>query len=216
MDQLTEINLLWPIILIIEGVILYFGQRRLFFELYTHSKLAAYVLAAPGTILHELSHWLMCKLLGVRTGKVTLFRPRREGDSITLGQVEHASADPLRLTLVSIAPLLLVPAFLVGIGVLLYGTELLQHPWDAIWGSAWYLKLAGLYLLLSTSSAAFPSPGDHIPVVGMILLLGVVALIVISVSAQTIDSWLRLAAIVTAPTAAATLIQLSFWSRRRL
>lgn len=215
MSQLSEINVLWPVLLIAEGVILYFGQRRLFFELYTHSKLAAYALAAPGTVLHELSHWLMCKLVGVRTGRVTLFRPRREGSSITLGQVEHASADPLRLTLVSIAPLLFVPALLVGIGVLLYGTELLQHPWDAIWGSAWYLKLAGLYLLLSTSSAAFPSPGDHIPVVGMVLLLALTALIVILVSPQTLESWLRLAVIVTAPTAAATLIQLGFWSRRR-
>ncbi|GAF95383.1 unnamed protein product, partial [marine sediment metagenome] len=35
-----------------------------------------FVLLLPGILIHELSHWLAAKLLGVRTGKISLWPSR--------------------------------------------------------------------------------------------------------------------------------------------
>ena len=40
-----------------------------------------WVLFLPGTLLHEISHWLTAKLLGVKTGKFSLWpKPKRGGE----------------------------------------------------------------------------------------------------------------------------------------
>jgi hypothetical protein len=60
----------------------------------------------PGTIIHELSHLLTAELLGVRTGELS-FRPEiRENNEIRLGGLKMAKTDPLRHSLIGLAPTL--------------------------------------------------------------------------------------------------------------
>lgn len=61
-----------------------------------------HLLMAPGTIVHETSHWLACKLLLVHVREFAPYRPQRDG---TLGWVLHDRTDPLRGLAVALAPL---------------------------------------------------------------------------------------------------------------
>jgi hypothetical protein len=60
-----------------------------------------YLLVFPGTVIHELSHYLACILTGVRVKEVRLFSPQKDG---TLGWIKSEQADPLRRTIIALAP----------------------------------------------------------------------------------------------------------------
>ena len=175
------------IVLVAEGVALFLGQRRLFWLAVdaTGSRLLGYVLAMPGTVLHESAHYLACVILRVPVGRqlrtraggrarVRLFHPQRDrvSGSVTLGMVPHARTDPLRGALIAIAPLLLVPPLLLAIVLLVGGTldpAQLRHvlPELPVW------KLAALaYIAFSCGQAAFPSAGDRIGILGAVALAG--------------------------------------------
>lgn len=65
------------------------------------------ILFFPGVLLHEGSHFGMAKLLGVRTGRVSLIpRPINGGKKLQLGFVETVSSGALRDTLIGAAPLI--------------------------------------------------------------------------------------------------------------
>lgn len=72
------------------------------------------LLVLPGTILHELSHWLVAEILQVRTGEITIL-PNfdTEGGRERLGSVETARSDPLRGFLIGLAP------FVTGLAILM-------------------------------------------------------------------------------------------------
>jgi len=62
----------------------------------------------PGVLLHEMSHFLMAAVLGVRTGEINLF-PRFDEDinkqgSTALGSVQVARSDVFRGSLIGAAP----------------------------------------------------------------------------------------------------------------
>jgi len=63
------------------------------------------VIMLPGTILHELSHWLVAEILQVPTGKFD-YMPRAEGNNIRMGSVQIGKVDPFRRTLVGVAPMI--------------------------------------------------------------------------------------------------------------
>lgn len=100
--------------------ILIFGSNLVGKWIYT-------IIFLPGTILHELSHWLMAELLGVGTGKITIlpdFDDKLEGDREKLGSVQTAKTGPLRSFLIGAAP------FITGLSVLfVLGSLLLQGGW---------------------------------------------------------------------------------------
>lgn len=144
------------------------------------------ILLFPGVVLHELSHWLMARLLGVRTGRVSLL-PRSMGDGrLQLGFVETAPADPLRDALVGAAPLLVGGAFVAYAGmarlglaglwqqVLAGGLEALPVLLPEVYNQSdfwiWF------YLAFAISSTMTPSAADRrawLPVlVGLALLVG--------------------------------------------
>ena len=50
----------------------------------------------PGVFLHELSHYLMAKILSVRTGKFSIFPQSLPDGRLQLGYVETAKSDVLR------------------------------------------------------------------------------------------------------------------------
>jgi hypothetical protein len=105
----------WGWLLLSLGPLLYL-QKRLHFEiqavflLLTHSieiSIAFFSLIFfPGVLVHELSHFLMAKILGVKTGRISLIpRSDRKG-YLRMGYVETVKTDPLRDTLIGIAPLI--------------------------------------------------------------------------------------------------------------
>ena len=61
------------------------------------------ILYFPGTVLHELSHFLAAKLLGVPTGRISLI-PKANENGMEFGHVEIAKTDFVRRFLIGIAP----------------------------------------------------------------------------------------------------------------
>ena len=58
------------------------------------------IIFLPGVVLHEVSHYLMAILLGVRTGRFSILPKKLEGGRIRLGYVETVSTDFVRDALV--------------------------------------------------------------------------------------------------------------------
>jgi len=186
------------LVLALEALCLFLGQRRLFWLAVdaTGSRLLGYLLAMPGTVLHESAHYLACVILRVPVGRqlrtrdgrrarVRLFYPQRDQvtGSVTLGIVPHARTDPVRGSLIAIAPLLLVPALLVASALLIAGTSdpaELRHVLPEL--ATWKLALLA-YLAFSCGQAAFPSAGDHVGVLGALALtaiLGITVTVILS------------------------------------
>jgi hypothetical protein len=78
----------------------------------------------PGTIIHELSHWIVAEVLQVKTGAITIFPDDNELEGRQrLGSVATESTDPLRGFLIGVAP------FLSGMAILAILGKLFQTGW---------------------------------------------------------------------------------------
>ncbi len=144
-----------------------------------------FVLLLPGILIHELSHWLAANLLGVRTGKISLWPSRRRGNQMRMGSVRVARTDPMRASLIGLAPLisgsfaiLIIGQLILGLGDL--GEVLLNGVWGQVWESLLaYLQTPDfwlwLYLIFAVSNAMLPSETDREPWRPVILFMGLVA-----------------------------------------
>ncbi len=176
---------------------LLFLQRRLHLEvqaiflLLTRRPNAAMVLFSalffPGVLLHESSHWLMARLLMVRTGRFSLLPRTLPGGKLQMGFVETAHADLLRETLIGAAPLISGGVFtayagLFGLGLYAAWAGGAQFGWNGLIAA---LSAAPrqpdfwlwLYLTLVVSSTMLPSASDRrswLPLAGV--LAGLMAL----------------------------------------
>ena len=70
----------------------------------------------PGVLLHELSHWLMARILGARTISISVWPDRQDDGSLRLGYVQTERVDFVREALIGVAPLLAGSALVVLIG----------------------------------------------------------------------------------------------------
>ncbi len=198
LPMLTSFDgLLW---LLVSLVLLLFLQRALhrevqaIFLISTRSPnltmLAFSLIFLPGVFLHELSHLLMAKILGVRTGKFSLLPEMMPDGRVQLGYVEAAPADFFRDSLVGLAPLLSGIAFVAFAAI---SPLHLVIMWDTFRNGQWGLFLAGLqtlptipdlwiwfYLTFAVSSTMMPSESDRHAWLPLALvaggLLGVVVL----------------------------------------
>jgi hypothetical protein len=173
-----DVGLLWLLLLL--GPLLFF-QRRLHREaqiilfLLTRRRDLTLIFFSlvflPGVLLHESSHFLMARLLGVGTGKFSLMPRPLEGGKLQLGFVETDRADWVREALIGLAPLLSGGLFVAYAGLrrlqlLAFWAEisssgyrfigsdlqnLYQEPDFWIW----------LYLTLVISSTMLPSASDR-------------------------------------------------------
>jgi hypothetical protein len=124
----------------------------------------------PGVLLHEVGHWLMAKLLGVPTGRLRL-TPTVQGKQVVLGSVEVQRTDPVRDSLVGLAPFLAGTLALLAIGYWVFDAAALGLAWErGAWGQMGELLLGAfrvndawlwLYLLVAVSNAMMPSPSDR-------------------------------------------------------
>jgi hypothetical protein len=191
-------GLLWLLLMLVPLLVL---QRHLHFEIQAVflliirradlSLVFFSLLFFPGVLLHEASHFLMARLLGVRTGRFSLLpTPLPEG-RLRLGYVETAQTDLFRDFLIGAAPLLAGGLFVAYAG--LYRLEL-----GPLWESLLALDLSGawgvlgrlherpdfwlwFYLTFAISSTMTPSPSDRrawLPMAILFALLVVVSLLV--------------------------------------
>ena len=130
-----------------------------------------FLLLLPGVVLHELSHWLTAKLLRVPTGRISVGPTVKRGGAMRLGAVSVAETDPLRGSLIGLAPLLTGSAVILLIAYLVFGLAIpgelalnlpLQDIRTILWG---YLSVPNfwlwVYLIFSISNAMLPSEADR-------------------------------------------------------
>ena len=137
----------------------------------------------PGILIHEASHWLIARLLGLKTSKFRVW-PKFTRNTIGLGSVTVASGGALKDSLVGLAPLLIGSTLIVLIGEQVFDTETIAFAWrtgklldgltfvvdglshkpDSLWWS---------YLLFAVANAMMPSASDRAPLksLGIYLLL---------------------------------------------
>lgn len=142
----------------------------------------------PGVFLHELSHFVMAKLLGVRTGKFSLFPKMMDDGRLQLGYVEAAKTDIFRDSLVGLAPLISGMLFVaISASNFLHLTIL----WDTLRNQQWSLFFLGIQALptvpnfwiwftatFAVSTTMLPSESDRhawLPLGMLSLLLLVIA-----------------------------------------
>lgn len=151
------------------------------------------LLFLPGVLLHEMSHFIMARLLSVRTGRFSIIPKKLEGSRLQLGYVETAKTDFFRDALIGVAPLVTGGIFVAFAGVSRLG---LNTIWvNLIHGQLSSISLAiksivvrpdfwlWFYLTFAVSSTMLPSASDRrawlplilviLGLVGLILLIGV-------------------------------------------
>ena len=147
---------------------------------------AIFLVFLPGVIIHEVAHWSVARLLGLRTGKFRVW-PKRQGRHIGLGSVSVQSKGAFTDSLVGIAPLAVgtVVVTLVGghifdaydvttsladgryLAALLAFWRALGKPDGALWA----------YLLFAVANAMMPSAADREPMKPVILYAALAAIV---------------------------------------
>lgn len=129
------------------------------------------ILTLPGTILHELSHFLVAEILQVRTGEITIIPSFDDSGSVReerLGSVATADSGLIRGFLIGIAP------FVTGIGSLIVMGYYLEIGWSAY---PWWVIALLIYGLIVVGNSMLISRSDRKtwPVIAIFLLLIVTA-----------------------------------------
>ncbi len=190
-------SLLW---LVISLVLFLLAQRwlhqqiQLLFYLITkrlNLALALFsILFLPGVLLHETSHFVVARLLGVRTRRCSISPQVTVDSRRRLGYVETAQADVVRDTLIGAAPFIFGGAVVAYLGIDRLGIAPLfelasQGSWNQLWAAIAALPQRPdfwlwFYLTFTISSMMLPSPADRrawLPVVIVLLAVALLALL---------------------------------------
>jgi hypothetical protein len=143
------------------------------------------LLFLPGTLVHELSHWLAARVLRIPTGDISLLPKRRGRNELVLGYVMVGKADPLRASVIGVAPLVGGSVFVVllvqkvlgvvspeilfynenGLAILLNQVIHMFRTKD-VW--------LYLYLLFTVSNSMLPSAADRHAWRSLLIFVGIV------------------------------------------
>jgi len=130
------------------------------------------ILFFPGVFVHELSHFLMAKILRVRTGKFSLIPKTLPNGRLQMGYVETERTDVFRDSLVGAAPLIVGSLLVAKIGIDRMG---LVSLWNIYYqyGNFYLLRMGfetllgfpdfyvWFYLVFAVSSTMMPSESDR-------------------------------------------------------
>ena len=155
----------------------------------------------PGTLVHETSHWLMAKLVGVRTGSFDVLPKFARDGTIQLGSVGIKGGSLWQLALIGLAPMVVGSLLTVWLSYSLVNVDTLGYAvesgsWRAVLNvlAASLQKpdaLLAIYLLFTISDSIFLSASDRAPVQQLALYLGLVLipLYVLGVMPAIPNSW---------------------------
>lgn len=144
----------------------------------------------PGTIVHEVAHWLVALVVGVRASLPRVLPSRVDASGrMVLGYVQIERTDPVRHSLIGVAPLLAGSALIAWIASQVFtlpvptltqtgisGLETLFASLPSIFQVAdvWLY----LYLLFAVANGMLPSPRDRESWLPVALFAGGIALLV--------------------------------------
>lgn len=130
-----------------------------------------WALFLPGTFLHEFSHWLTANLLGVKTTRFSLWPQLKKGGELQMGAVVIQVSDPIRHSLIGLAPLLFgsLAVLLIGQGRLelgRLGEAMISGNVETMVQAITYVLLLPdvwlwVYLIFAVSNAMLPSASDR-------------------------------------------------------
>lgn len=129
------------------------------------------ILFFPGVFLHEASHFLMAKLLRVRTGKFSVIPTPLPNGKLQMGYVEVEKTDFIRDSLIGLSPLIAGTLFIAYAGIM----QLQLHTlWNVLRNGQVELFWMGVgllpdipdfwlwfYLTFAVSSTMMPSESDR-------------------------------------------------------
>ena len=125
----------------------------------------------PGVLLHELSHFIVAKLLGVRTGGFSLLPQVLPDGRLILGYVETQRTDVVRDSLIGLAPLVaggffIAYASIYKLNLLLLWQTLQNGQTDLFFSALQALPAVNdfplwFYLTFAVSSTMLPSASDR-------------------------------------------------------
>lgn len=132
-----------------------------------------FVVMLPGVFLHELSHWAMATLLGVRTSGMSLWPKRMPNGRVRLGALQVQMVDPVRESLVGLAPFLVGTVAVLLMAQRVFGVELTARASPLEQLGLVFQNLSNLsrvpdawlwlYLLFAISNSMLPSESDRRP-----------------------------------------------------
>jgi hypothetical protein len=134
------------------------------------AQMTYYLIMLPGILLHELSHLVMARLVGLKVGEFSLGPRVRDQYSIELGSVTVSRADVFRESLVGLAPFLCGTAVLALVGYRVFDVGALSQAGSAggllralpgIWLVPDFWLWA--YVIFVVSNAMMPSSADRQP-----------------------------------------------------
>lgn len=137
----------------------------------------------PGVFLHELSHFVMAKILRVPTGRFSLFPQSLPDGRLQLGYVETGRADMIRDSLIGAAPLIIGTLFVAFVAIDRLQMRVL---WDVFRNGQMNLFWLGMrtlpsvgdfylwfYLVFAVSSTMTPSESDRHAWIELAVSIGV-------------------------------------------
>jgi hypothetical protein len=127
-----------------------------------------FVLIFPGILIHELSHALAAWLLRVKVRHLSIgIRRKGQGKRVALGSVDVASTDPIRASLIGLAPLISGCAAILIISNQVFGLRpLTAFSVPRLWQelqSAYGVPdfWLWIYLVFAIGNAMLPSAADR-------------------------------------------------------
>lgn len=168
---MQEFVIFFILLIIIFLVTKKFSQNLFgFWYLLTRSKKIATNLTAffifPGTLIHEMNHFLFATFLGVRTGEFDLM-PKITDGGIRMGSVQIAKCDFLRRSIIGLAP------FFSGVTILYFLAKLIPSQISFEFKEILILSLAILGILM-ISNTMFSSKKDMEEIIPFIILIGII------------------------------------------
>ena len=136
------------------------------------------VLLLPGTLIHELAHFLVATILRVPTGELTVIPSIEKNGEVKAGRLFLGDTDPFRLSLIGLAPIL-IGLFLI----YLFGKLFVPYFFQLQTTNHQLIIILGIYLLFVVSLTMFSSKKDMqgLVITGPISLIFIIALYFVGV-----------------------------------
>jgi hypothetical protein len=141
------------------------------------------IIFLPGVFLHELSHFVMAKILRVPTGRFSLLPQSLPDGRLQLGYVETGKSDMLRDSLIGAAPLIVGTLFVAMVAIYRFEMRALwdllrSGQLDPFWAGVRALPnvrdfYVWFYLTFAVSSTMMPSESDRHAWLELVISVGV-------------------------------------------